>query len=411
MAPVVTAQAPTVARRSQDLFISEAPWGGVPGRGPYEATGAIRDAYESCVWVHACVRAIVDTLSGLHFVAGTRLHDPTSLRPQSTLARLLGPPPGSPNPALTARRLWSHAVASYVVTGQFAWEVQVGQDGRPAGIWPLPVSNVTPIPHVPRPGATSTPAYFDGLAVRDGAKVRRLARNRSVYVWRPSLGDVRKPESALSAARLDIDVSVMQDRYDHAFLKNDAKPASVIVHEAFAEREERDRFRGQFTSTFGGVANAGKPVFVETEGGDGVAGALDVKPIGISQKDSDAIARSRQKSLAICAALGVPFSRLDASSRTFSNADAEDRTFFETRILPLVAELEDEVNAQLAPLCGTEVGWFDLRNVRVLRESRRIDREDLPALIEAGIISVAEARIAIGLEDEATTPRSIRAVS
>lgn len=404
--PVATAQAPSSVRRSADLFASELPWVAPPGRGPYEPRGAIRDGYEGCVWVHACVRAIVDTLSGLRFVAGPTLHDPSQLRPQSRLARLLGPPPGSPNPALTARRLWAHAFASYVVTGAFAWEVQVDAEGRAVGLWPLPVSSVAPIP-----GSSS---YFDGLHVGTGANRRRLRSDRSVYVWRPALGDVRKAESALSAARLDIDVSVMQDRYDHAFLRNDAKPASVIVHEQFAEREERDRFRGQFTSTYGGVANAGKPVFVETEGGDGVAGALEVRPIGISQKDSDAIARSRAKALAICAALGVPFSRLDASNRTFSNADTEDRTFWETRLLPLVHEVEDEINAQLAPLCGGEVGWFDLREVRVLRESRRIDRENLGDLLASGIITLAEARVALGLDDEAaatiTTPRSIRAV-
>ena len=402
--PVVTAQAPTVARRSDFLVASELPWAVAPGRGPYDAAGAIQSAYEPCVWVYACVRAIVDTLSGLHFVAGPKLHDSTQMRPQSTLARLLGPPPFSPNPALTARRLWSHAIASYLVTGQFAWEVTLGEDRRPVALWPLAVSSVTP-----RPGKT---AYFDGLDVRDGSKVRPLPRGQFVYVWRPSLGDIRKPESALSAARLDIDVSVMQDTYDRSFLRNDAKPASVVVHEAFAEREERDRFRSQFVGSHGGVANAGKPVFVEAEGGDGVAGAIDVRPIGISQKDSDAIARSRSKALAICAALGVPFSRLDASNRTFSNAFEEDRTFWESRLLPLLHELEDEINAQLAPMCGSEVGWFDLREVRVLRESKRIDREDLPALLAAGIITKDEARVAVGLADEtATTPRSIRAVS
>jgi len=717
---VVTARAPATLRRDAFTTASEAPWPPRTALANYEPTSAIRDAYEANVWVYGCVRAICDALSGLSFVTGPRLHDYSLLRPSSALARLLGPPPGSPNPDLSARRLWAHAIASYVVTGQFGWEVS----GGGSAVWPLPSSALKP-----NPGKTS---YFDSLSVKDGKGQRTLQKGSYVYVWRPSLGDIRKPESALSAAHLDVDVSLMQDRYDYAFLKNDSRPASVIVHEAFAEVAERDAFRSQFTATFGGVANAGKPVFVEAEGGEGTAGAVDIKPVGISQKDSESIARSRAKALAICAALGVPFSRLDSSERTYcvdteteiltrrgwlrhdevttddvaltlnrtttmaewqpvlaattfpgphevyelrssghssvstsehrwltqrhadpglrwtmtgdmrnydrvmaaaplaetvdtpkwsdelvelvawyytegwrspfdnvcitqservnpencarirallhrmfgpprvarglggwieragredtergitrfflgsdlndalfaaapdkvprtewlcqlttaqlqlfidtsvtadgsvmsqyqtptfaqkdrrrteafqtacvlagrastvhpqksgmwwtsvckspwrnpvgkrpkvktvidgpvwcpttangtwmarregttyftgnSNAETEDRTFWEARLLPLVGELEDEVNAQLAPLVGPEVGWFDLRSVRVLRQSRRLDSEDLPRLIEAGIITVDEARDALGIGDETTT-RSIRAVS
>jgi len=389
-------------RRDAFTTTSESLWPPRTALSPYDPAGAIKDAYEANVWVYGCVRAITDALAGLHFVAGPNLHDYSTLRPSSGLARLLGPPPGSPNPELSARRLWAHAVASYVVTGQFGWEVTGA--GPSAQLWPLPSSSLRP-----QAGTTS---YFEGLGVVNGSDTRTLRKGSYVYVWRPSLGDIRKPESALSAARLDVDVSLMQDRYDHAFLRNDSRPASIIVHEAFAEVDERDAFRSQFVSTFGGVANAGKPVFVEAEGGEGVAGAVDIKPVGISQKDSESIARSRAKALAICAALGVPFSRLDSSERTYANAETEDRTFWEARLLPLLGELEDEINTQLAPIVGSEVGWFDLRSIRVLRQSRRLDREDLPRLIDAGIITVDEARDAIGIGDEApTTTRSVRAVS
>jgi len=400
-APTATTQARPVARRS--MIIAGDAWPRTSALAPYDAGTAIASAYEANVWVYGCVRAITDAICGLQFVTGPRRHDYSVLRPSSPLARLLGPPPGSPNPALSARRLWAHSIASYIVTGQFGWEVQADSHGTPVALWPLPSSAIKPLP--------GTASYFDGLEVRDGGRVRRLRTGQYVYVWRPSLGDVRKPESALSAARLDVDVSLMQDRYDYAFLKNDSRPASIVVHEAFAEVDERDAFRSQFVATFGGVSNAGKPVFVEAEGGDGVAGALDVRTVGISQRDSEAIARSRAKALAICAALGVPFSRLDSSQRTFENASVEDQTFWEARLLPLVAELEDEVNAQLAPRLGAEVGWFDLREVRVLRQSRRLDRENLPQLIQAGIITVDEARDALGLGDATATGRTIRAVS
>jgi phage portal protein BeeE len=204
------------------------------------------------------------------------------------------------------------------------------------------------------------------------------------------------------AARYDISILTMQDRYDYAFLRNDARPATVVVHEEFAERSEREAFRSQFLQEHRGVDNAGKPIFVEaTPGDEELNRTFHIEQLGLSQKDAEFIARGTQKIDAVCIAMGTPLSILgNASGRTFDNAGQEYANWWEGTVIPLMDEFEDAVNMQVAPRLGKEVGWFDVSHVAALKKQSKIVSLGAAAttFIDKKVLKINEVREAYDLE-------------
>jgi hypothetical protein len=190
------------------------------------------------------------------------------------------------------------------VSGRFGWEIETGPRDRPISLWPLPSSQLKPIPSR---GGTR---YFDGFKFGTGSNEKKLQPEQVVYAWNPSQHDWREPESALQAARLDISIAVMQNRYDYAFLKNDARPAAVVVTKEFESDDDFDAFKNQMLSEHQGTDNTGKLAFLEATGDDDVSQMVWIQQLGLSQTDAAFIARELAKIRAICVALGVPMSKL-----------------------------------------------------------------------------------------------------
>ena len=360
----------------------------------WDAWQAFQYGYLANTFVFACVKAIAEDIARLPI----RVGDPTTgeYDVKHPLAVHLGPPPGGPNPATAARKLIAWSIVQRLVTGRIGWEIETGSSGRPLAYWPLPATHLKPIP---TQGGTS---YFAGFEYGRGTDPKRLPADRVFYAWDPAADDWRQPESRLQAMRLDVSVAVMQDRYDYAFLRNDSRPAAIVVHEAFAARDEREAFRRQFQARHAGPDNAGRVAFAEAEGGDaGIAGSLDVKVLGFSQKDSQAIQRYDSKLRAITVGLGVPLSRLgDASGRTFANADAEERFYWRDTVLPKVLDFGDDLTTQLLPRYSSTGGtvYFDTCGVEALQEVRNVAPIPAADLVSAGAVTLNQLRQLAGLD-------------
>lgn len=359
----------------------------------WDAADALRWAYYANTYVYACVRAIAQDISALAFRAGADLDTPADFRVDAPLAKLLGPPPGGPTPNISARRLWAWTVTQYLVTGRWAWEIEQarGPNGQVVGLWPLVTSNLKPVPS--NGGAT----WWAGFQYWVQGNRIDYRADQVLYDWRPSQYDFREPESSLQAARLDISVAVMQDRYDWAFLQNDARPAAVVVHEKFEDEGQKLAWRRQFEDRHQGPDNAGKVAWAQAAGGS-PKDSVYIETLGLSQADAEFIARYEAKIRAICVDLGVPLSRLgDSSKRTFSNADRETINYWRNTVWPILTELQDSINMHLAPRVGREVGWFDTSGVAALREAPRWGAADGQGLVDAGTITVNEHRKELGL--------------
>ncbi len=366
---------------------------GLPMEPEWSAEHALRWAYYANIFVYRCVQIRSQTAARVPFRVGADPSKPQDYDPNHPLARLLSPPPGGPNPSTGARQLIGWSLAQKLVTGRLAWEMELDSRGQPLAFWPLVSQYLKPIP------TTQGVEYFKAYEYGRADDKRTLGSDRVFYHWRPKQDDWRQPESVLQAARLDVSVAVMQDRYDVAFLRNDARPASVIIYEGFATADDDRAFRQQFRSEYQGPDNAGKALFVEAEPGDGgLSESLVVKTLGLSQKDAEFIRRYEAKVRAICVAFGTPISKLgDSSARTFANASEENRNWWEDTVLTDLEDFADAINIQLAPLFGSNVGWFDTSKVPALAPKRVTTDVGVPALLNSQVITINEARSELGL--------------
>lgn len=354
-----------------------------------------RKVWLANVYVDAALRAIADDLARMPFRAGPDPEARQDHNPRSPLAMLLGPAPGGPNPATSPRQLWKWTVTQRMALGRFAWELELDSRRRPIHVWPLVARRLTPVP-----GDQS--AWFSAFDYATDTKgTVTLQPDEVVYSWVPHPDDFRRWVSPLQAARLDVEVMVLQNRYDAAFIRNGNVPAHIVVHEEFAEDADTDAFRAQFTSEHQGPENAGKTAFASRPFGSQLSAkdALEVVTLGLSPKDTAAVERYESKLRASLVALGVPLGRLGIlTGRTFSNADREMETYWQSTIWPLAEELADAVNMQLAPRLGKGdlAGWFDPSGIPQLRPKPLLALPTLTEAVKAELISKDEGRAEIG---------------
>jgi HK97 family phage portal protein len=367
----------------------------------WDADTATRWAYYANVIAWRCIDLRARTVAALPFRAGTtppaRPGEAAEHNPRSRLAQLLGPAPGGPAPKLTARRLWDWTMRQKLVTGRWGWEVETTGStrtgGQVAALWPLVSGSLRAVP------TNSGTEWFGKFEYGPANDPRVLSADQVVYGWNPLLSDFRQPESPFQAARLDVSIAVMGDRYSYAFLKNGSVPAYVVTTTEFPTESQREAFRAQWADRYGGPDGAGAVHFHEvTEDGAGSVGdAIHIETVALSQKDSRFIEQHQASLNRVAIALGVPWSKLDASGRTFDNAKQEDKDFWTTTVLDDLRDLEDQINLQLAPRLGGEVGWFDTSGVEVLKAAPMFTAADAVQMVSARIITINEARAPFGL--------------
>ena len=362
----------------------------------WNADQAFRFGYAMNVIAYRCVQIRARAGASVPFVTGRKMSDAATIVETSRLARLLGPPPGGPAPKLSARKLLRWSFAQKIVTGRRAWEIEADASGVPIAFWPLAAGQLKAHPSS---GGTD---WFRLFEYGNGARPVQFRPEDVFYGWEPSGTDFRQAESELQAARFDLSLVTMCDRHSLGFLRNNAVPAAIITTTQFPNDEAKQKFLRNWSAEFAGPDNAGRVALNEVgDDGDGPVGdSIDVKVLGLSAKDSRLIEQRKELVREIAIALGTPYSKLDASGRTFDNAEVEDRTWWEDTILPELVDLQDDINMQLAPRLGNEVGWFDLRGVRALqRRVQPVTQEvGAPALLFARIMKINEARADYGLD-------------
>jgi hypothetical protein len=393
---------PTVNTRDPKAATMRMSYGakGMPMVPEWNAEQAIRYAYLANIIVNRAMRIKANDLAGCPFRAG---RDPLKLedyKPDAPLAKFFGPPPGGPNAVTTADDLFAWSIIQYELTGRMAWEIETATDKAktPISFWPLTVSNLEAVP------TESGAQYFKEFIYGNSAEKRKLSREQIFYFWLPSQTDYRQPESPLQAARLDISISSMQDRYDHAFLANGGIPANLIVTYEFVDEEAKRAFEDELNAKYGGPDNAGKNMVIEQRGDDtnGIDKSIKIEQLGLSQVDAEFVARYEQKFRAIAIACGVPWSKFDASGRTYDNEAGEDRTYWVNEMQPKMRRLQNAINLQIAPRVGPDVGWFETSHIEALRPPKKFLPVTGSVAKMAAIATTDEIREDWGLSPEET---------
>ena len=409
--------APTRERRDPQAATRNPTWHGKdqPQVSEWNADQAFRYGVMANVVAFRCLQVWADAVAKYPFRAGATPPARPGMRsdhnPNARLAQLLGPPTkrvggklSGPNPEMTGRTLLAWTAAQRIATGRNAWEIEWTQapgKGEVAALWPLPACHLEPIPT-----SKKSPRYFDGFRyTADPAEYVTLSPEQVHYGWSMSGTDVRQAVAPLQASRYAITLAVMGDRQNLAFLRNGAVPAAIVTTEAFPSDDERAAFQRQWKAQYRGPDKAGETAFHEAGDGEGPVGeAIDVKVLGLSNRDSQFVQAHLQSLKEIAWGLGVPWSKIDAADRTFANADAEERIWLTERVVPFLETLADEINLRLAPALGSEVGWFDLSDEEALRPRPKFTATEGVQLWSAGLALAEEVREEVGLDPDVDLP-------
>jgi HK97 family phage portal protein len=364
--------------------------------------GETMQAYKRSIYVMRCVDTIASVIAGLPFRAGMDPTMPGQTDPLCKLATLLGPTtpqaPGGPNPTTDSATFWRWQIIQYVVNGRMAMETQRtgNRTSEIVSLWPL-VSKAL----LPKPTGAGSQEWFDGFIYRTPQGDLSYRNDQIAYFWRPSPEDWRQPISVLQAAMDIVDVQVSLDRYQANLIKRGMVGATMVTHPRFADADQKRAWEEQFLQLFTGVNNAGRTIFTEADAPAGakISDAIQVTPLAVNAVDGKTVEINQQAKIDITIALGVPMSLIgNASQRTYANADSEFRNFWTITLLPLIRELESQINTILAPTLGREVGWFDLSEVAALRPANPITPPTVADLIEYGIENPQEIGALLGLQ-------------
>ena len=129
---------------------------------------------------------------------------------------------------------------------------------------------------------------------------------------------------------------------------------------------------------------------------------MDAKRLGMTQRDME-FARGLEWSVEdVSRAFGVPKVFLsEMEDATLANVETLERFLWRNTVVPELRLIEDGLNRALTPLFNAFEGQyriaFDLRDIEALQESEATRAGRVVQLVEAGILSVDEAREEYGL--------------
>lgn len=199
----------------------------------------------------------------------------------------------------------------------------------------------------------------------------------------------------LGAAARAVAVHNAASRWNQALLDNAARPSGALVYRSdepggVLSADQFARLKNELESSFGGSANAGRPMLLE--------GGLSWQSMALSPADMDFVALKSNAAREIALAFGVPPMLLGLpGDNSYANYREANRALWRLTLLPLAGKIT-------AALCQGLSHWWpegalavDLDKLPALSE----DRERLWAQVGAAeFLSPQEKRAILGIEPQ-----------
>jgi len=346
---------------------------------PWPIDRAVTEGYERIVWVFRATKAYGDVI-GSPDLLPFRVRDRKTAEPldDHPLYRLMN---NRANPLETADIFRKRLSAQILLSKAGAYvEVTPSRTGTPVRLDLLPPARTLIIP-----GAGTDPISHFEVTGTDGV-VRPVEPDRVRWFRDPHPLDPFSGVTPLEAAGLSVELDYFARLYNVTFMRNDGRPGVLVAVKGNVPDPTARKLEGRFAP---GPENAGRTTVI---GADGVS----VVDMSANPRDMQYAATARNAKEEILAAFFVPESMAgNASGRTFSNADAEERNFYRRGLLPhggiMCSGLVDDVGDDALQ------GYFDVAKVSVLQVEHEQMLDAARKDQEAGRISVDEYREVAGL--------------
>lgn len=341
----------------------------------------------SAVW--ACIRIISESIAVLPWGAFQQDGDKRTVASKHKVHRLLNRQPNSEmTPYVFKRTIAAHAVS----WGNGYAEIERNVLGEPIALWIITPNRV-------QPDRDQAGKLVYKVAQPDGSTVIIPARDM-FHV--PGLGfDGIQGYSVLTMARESIALGMAAEQFGAAFFGNGATPAMVITHREGSTTKalSQDGARNLISSFYkrnGGPAKGGKLNYLDP--------GMDVKAVGIPQKDAQFLEGRKFQILEICRWFRVPPHKLAELDRaTFSNIESQNLEFVNDTLLPWIIAMEQEADAKLFRM--SEDGFYTKMNLNMyLRGDTAARLAFYSGMFDRGVYSIDDIR---AREDENPLPNGI----
>lgn len=202
--------------------------------------------------------------------------------------------------------------------------------------------------------------------------------NDIVYFREPSYRDDILPGLAPAAVALQSSqLGHYLERFTSAFFEGGAQPVMVMNLPEAMDDAEFARFRGEFATRIGGVANAFRSLFVRSPELKVQKVTPDINTMMLPELQERVIT-------SIAMTLGVPRTMLEASAANYATADSDRQSFWRETIVPRLGMLEQVMNNQLLGPIGYEI-VFNPEKLDVMQADEADRADSLLKLTQAGV--------------------------
>ena len=291
----------------------------------------------------------------------------------------------APNPFWTRGDLWRATETHLSLWGAAFWALERDEHGSIREIWPLRPDRMRIIP--------DANSYIKGFVfVGDGSQLAPYIPEDIVWMRYFNPLDEYAGLSPIAPLRLSADMGLDALRANRKLLQNDSAPGLIIETDGDPTDAEVHAFFQRWESRYQGVEKLRRPALL--------GAGMKATNLGFSPRDMEYIESLRWSLEDIARVFGVPKMMIgDMEHTTYSNFSAARRLFWEDTVSAQLALYQDALQRYLLPHFGDPAlrVEFDLSGVEALKESEASKAKRRRLYVQAGIMTVNEARREIGL--------------
>lgn len=349
-----------------------------------------KDGYYKNPIFAKCVNKIVDAASDIP-VALFNVDsegEKVEVTNQPDLEKLLR----QPNVTANGKKLLKQIFTDYWVTG----DILVAADAfesKPTEIWRLNPANLEI-----KYNNEGVPEAYIYKAKGGGKKEFPIDINGLSEAWHYTYvptDDNGFGSPPAKAAATWIDLYNLGGEWNASLLDNGGRPSGALVAKASNLSDEQvARLKADMKENIEGAKNAGKTALLE--------GDWDWMEFAITPKDMDYSTSLTTAARNIADVFGVPFPLISPDAATFNNMENAVEQFYEDVVIPFVNDFWQAYGNWLLGLFKLDPEQYeicpDIHNIPALEFKNERKAERMKGMVEAGVVTINEARAELGIE-------------
>jgi len=267
--------------------------------------------------------------------------------------------------------------------GDSYWYVEKDSIGLPKAIYVLQSQHMNIIP------AKGTNKFIKGYLYGNTKNSVKFRPDEIIHFKTPNPNDIYYGRGAAQSVISAITRMNSMDISEQARLDNMGRPDFLVNYKnGKLDSKEIRKLERMYSSAFGGPSKAGKIKVMDED--------FDIKTIGFSPRDMEYLSGRIWSLKEIAGAFNVPYSILDTSDTKKATSELAEYWYAKNGILPRITRIQEKLNEKLVSLYDP-TGRMFLMYDDPIPENRKLILEENTKYVSAGIITVNEARLKLGL--------------